>query len=134
MGELLIGGVQVGYGYLNRPVENAQHFVDDPFKWHLLSMKSPSSDMPCRLYRTGDLVRWNSDGEIEFMGRIKGSFVKVRGFRVELFGVQAILQKIPGVMMAIVKVERDPLEVDSIVAYLKLKIGIFFKKKLIKDN
>lgn len=128
MGELLIGGIQVGYGYLNRTIENTEHFLPDPYQWHRLSMPNgPLNSVPPRLYRTGDLVRWNSEGEIEFMGRIKGSFVKVRGCRVELFGVQAILERVPGVMMAVVSVERDSQKLESIVAYVKLKIDVGLK-------
>ena len=58
-GELCIGGVQVGRGYLNRPELTAERFVPDPF--------SPDAD--ARLYRTGDLARYLPDGNIEFLGR-----------------------------------------------------------------
>lgn len=59
VGELLIGGepADLAAGYLDRPELTAEKFVDDPFH-------------PGRLvYRTGDLVRWNTDLQIEFVGR-----------------------------------------------------------------
>jgi hypothetical protein len=56
-GELFIGGVQVGRGYLNRPELSAERFVADPF----------SAAPGARLYRTGDLGRWLPDGAIEYL-------------------------------------------------------------------
>ncbi|MGH3634907.1 MAG: non-ribosomal peptide synthetase, partial [Mycobacterium sp.] len=59
-GELFIGGVGVGRGYLNRPDTTAASFVADPF----------GGDSPGLLYRTGDLARYLPDGNIEYLGRI----------------------------------------------------------------
>jgi amino acid adenylation domain-containing protein len=47
-----------------------------------------------RLFRTGDLVRQRPDGLLERIGR-KDRQVKVRGARVELDGVEAILRQNP---------------------------------------
>jgi len=49
---------------------------------------------PCRLFRTGDLVRQRPDGLLELVGR-KDRRVKIRGARVDLDGVEAILRKHP---------------------------------------
>jgi amino acid adenylation domain-containing protein len=53
-GELVIGGVNVGRGYLGRPDLTAARFVPDPY--------GPSGS---RLYRTGDRARSRPDGVIE---------------------------------------------------------------------
>ncbi len=81
-GELFIGGVGVGRGYLQRPDLTGERFVPDPF-----------SDKPgARLYRTGDLVRYLPDGRIEFLGR-RDFQVKIRGYRIEPGEVESALRQ-----------------------------------------
>ena len=48
----------------------------------------------CRLFRTGDLVRQRPDGLLERFGR-KDRQVKIRGTRVDLDGVEAVLRQHP---------------------------------------
>jgi thioesterase domain-containing protein/acyl carrier protein len=48
-------------------------------------------DCGCRIFRSGDLVRQRSDGLLERVGR-KDRQVKIRGARVELEGVEAMLR------------------------------------------
>lgn len=88
-GELYIGGGAVARGYLNRDELTAEKFLTNPFGG------SP------RLYRTHDLVRPRADGEIEFLGRIDGQ-IKIRGFRVELSEIEAVLMEQPGIRNAAV--------------------------------
>jgi amino acid adenylation domain-containing protein len=85
-GELLIGGVGVGRGYLDRPDLTAERFVPGEGE---------------RLYRTGDLARFLGDGRIEYLGRIDHQ-VKVRGFRIELQEIEAVLASHPAVREALV--------------------------------
>src|SRR6218665_2847146 len=77
VGELYLGGVGVGRGYLNRPALTAERFIPNPFG-------------PGRLYRTGDLARWRTDGQIDCLGRIDNQ-VKLRGFRIELGEIEEAL-------------------------------------------
>jgi len=88
-GEVCIGGVQVGRGYVNRPELTAERFLPDPFL--------PGG----RIYRTGDLGRWRRDGVIEYLGRGDHQ-VKVRGHRIELAEIEHALEAHPGVERAVV--------------------------------
>jgi amino acid adenylation domain-containing protein len=101
-GELYIGGVGLARGYLGRPGQTAERFVPDPF----------SGRPGARLYRTGDIVRHAFDGAIEFIGRTDHQ-VKIRGLRVELGEIEAVLNGEPGVAQCCV-VLRD----TTIIAYV----------------
>lgn len=88
-GELMIAGAGLARNYLNQEELSAEKFIDNPFQ--------PGT----RLYRTGDLARWLADGNIEFLGRIDQQ-VKVRGFRVELGEIEAVLTEQADVHEAVV--------------------------------
>lgn len=108
-GELSVGGIAVGNGYLNDPRQTASGFVPDPF-----------SGVPgARIYRTGDRCRWLANGAIEFLGRLDHQ-VKVRGFRIELGEVEAALRVCAGVEdCAVVVVGED--EQKQLCAYVVLR-------------
>ncbi|OLR93668.1 hypothetical protein BJP25_15490 [Actinokineospora bangkokensis] len=105
VGELCVGGVGVGLGYLGDPEKTARAFVDDPFE--------PGA----RLYRTGDRVRHLPDGRIEFLGRVDHQ-VKIRGQRIELGEVEAALRGLPGVSDAVTAVHADPAGQNRLVGYV----------------
>ncbi|HRC85348.1 MAG TPA: amino acid adenylation domain-containing protein, partial [Thermoanaerobaculia bacterium] len=95
-GELLLGGEQVGAGYLHRPALSAEKFIPDAF----------GGARGARVYRTGDLVRWLPGGEVEYLGRIDFQ-VKVRGFRIELGEIESCLLAEPWVQNAAVVARRE---------------------------
>ncbi|HWD97875.1 MAG TPA: amino acid adenylation domain-containing protein [Bryobacteraceae bacterium] len=100
-GELYIGGVNVGYGYLNRPELTQEKFIADPFR-NAPVRDVPVRDVPdARLYRTGDLARYLPDGAIDYLGRIDHQ-VKIRGFRIELGEIESALNQHPAVRESVV--------------------------------
>ena len=96
-GELHVGGVGVGRGYLGDPAQTARRFVPDPF--------GPPGT---RLYRTGDRVRCLVTGELEFLGRVDHQ-VKVRGHRIEPGEIEVALRAHPTVADCVVTAVGDRL-------------------------
>jgi acyl-coenzyme A synthetase/AMP-(fatty) acid ligase len=88
--ELCVGGAPVGRGYLGAPGLTAAAFVPDPF-----------GAAGSRMYRTGDRARRAADGAIELLGRLDDQ-VKVRGCRVELSTVEAVLTEHASIRQAAV--------------------------------
>lgn len=111
-GELCLGGVCVGAGYINDPALTAEKFVRNPF----------SDDPQARLYRTGDICRYLPDGKVEFVGR-KDHQVKIRGFRIELGEIEAQLETHPAVNEAVVLAREDAPGVKRLVAYVTPREG-----------
>ncbi|TMQ67695.1 MAG: amino acid adenylation domain-containing protein, partial [Candidatus Eisenbacteria bacterium] len=111
-GEIFVGGVGPGRGYLNRPDLTAERFVPDPF----------GAELGARLYRTGDLGRFRADGTVDFLGRIDQQ-VKIRGFRIEPGEVESALNAHPGVAEAVVQVREEADGDRRLVAYVVRKTG-----------
>lgn len=106
-GELLVGGVGVGRGYISDPVRTALAFVPD----HL------SGQPGARLYRTGDRGSRSADGTLDYLGR-RDRQVKVRGQRIELGDVEAALLRVPEVASA-----ACVLSGERLTAFVTLRAG-----------
>ena len=98
IGELYLAGNKLARGYLFDQALTDSRFVQ----------LDADNELPVeRMYRTGDLCRWNTEGEIEFVGR-KDEQVKIRGFRVELGEIESTLLSMDGIeAAAVVAVDHD---------------------------
>ncbi|MDO5498451.1 MAG: amino acid adenylation domain-containing protein [Propionibacteriaceae bacterium] len=104
-GELYISGDGVTDGYWAQPGLTAARFVADP-----------SGPVGRRMYRSGDVVRRRPDGQLEFLGRADEQ-VKIRGHRIELGEVEAVISDLPGIDQAVLSVDRTGAE-RRLVAYV----------------
>ncbi|OBF90840.1 hypothetical protein A5791_16070 [Mycobacterium sp. 852002-51163_SCH5372311] len=104
-GEIAIGGVGVGRGYLNRPDEHARRFGDDPFH------------AGGRIYRTGDRGRFLPDGRLQHLGRYDDQ-LKIRGFRIEPGEIESTLCEHPEIGGCAVIGREAPNGERQLVAYI----------------
>jgi aspartate racemase len=107
VGELCIAGDGLAREYLNRPEVTAEKFIRNPF----------SDDPSARLYKTGDFARYLTDGSIDFVGRVDQQ-IKIRGFRVELPEIEAVLSQHPEVGSCVVVARRRGETEKSLVAFV----------------
>lgn len=112
VGELYIGGIALARGYLNAPDQTQARFIAHPFV----------SDPKARLYKTGDLVRYLPDGNLEYIGRADHQ-IKIRGYRVELGEIEAVITQHPEVKQALVIAQRSA-QSQYLVAYVVSDAGV----------
>jgi nonribosomal peptide synthetase protein BlmX len=109
-GEICIGGVGVGDGYLGRPELSQERFIPDPFR-------------PGLLYHTGDQGRRLPGAGLVYCGRTD-SQLKVRGVRVEPGEIEATLCRHPDIRQAAVALSPSQGgSATALVAYLVLAPG-----------
>ncbi len=113
VGELYLGGATVARGYGGRPDLTAERFVPDDL----------SGRPGQRLYRTGDRVRMREDGNLVFIGRTDEQ-VKLRGYRVELGEIEAVLHEHSQVQQACVVIRETDSAEKMLVGYLVMQDGV----------
>ncbi|MGF6880854.1 amino acid adenylation domain-containing protein/non-ribosomal peptide synthase protein (TIGR01720 family) [Nocardia sp. GAS34] len=112
-GELYLAGPALARGYFHRFALTAERFVADPF-----------GEPGARMYRTGDLVHWVEDRRphgtglaLEYLGRSDFQ-VKVRGLRIELGEIDAVLMREPEVGYAATIGAPGPAGATVLVSYV----------------
>ena len=112
VGELCIGGDGLARGYRDREDLNRERFI---------TLEVPGVG-PRRVYRTGDLGRWAMNGKLECLGRMD-SQIKLRGVRMELGEIEAVLMSHSAVSGAVVTKRDDLPGGETLVAYLTCHEG-----------
>jgi amino acid adenylation domain-containing protein len=98
VGELLVGGDGVARGYRGRSELTNERFLTDA--------------RGRRFYRTGDLVCYLADGGFGYVGRVDRQ-VKLRGYRIELEEIEAVLCRLPGIAQAVVSLWRPSVDAEE---------------------
>jgi len=108
-GEVYVRSQYLTMGYVRRPEETAKVFIQNP-------LHNRYADP---VYRVGDLARWLPDGNIELFGR-RDHQVKIRGIRVELEDIEAVLSRHQLVSECLVIAHKDDHD-QRLVAYVVCK-------------
>lgn len=109
VGEICLTGTCLAAGYLNQPDRTAEQFT----------IWTAPDGTAQRMYKTGDLALRQADGTLVFQGRRDGQ-VKIRGNRVEVGEIEAILARQPAVEQVVVIAREDVPGQKQLVAYLIL--------------
>ncbi|MDY6367746.1 MAG: amino acid adenylation domain-containing protein, partial [Clostridia bacterium] len=121
VGDLTLAGECVGMGYLGLPEKTKENFIKINGK---------------KAYRSGDLARYNSEGNVEFFGRLDNQ-VKLRGLRVELDEIEKVLNNYPDITRSIILVKTNNVDGDYLAAYFTARktintddLTVFMSKSL----
>ncbi|MFD7010512.1 amino acid adenylation domain-containing protein, partial [Rhodococcus jostii] len=107
-------------GYQGRADLTADRFVANPFGTG-------------RLYRTGDRVRWLPSGELEYLGRTDFQ-VKLRGQRVELGEIEAVLLRREDVAQAVVVLRGDGSSGEYLAGYVVPVAGAVVDERVVRES
>jgi thioesterase domain-containing protein/acyl carrier protein len=128
-GKLYLSGIGLSPGYLNVNSDDQKIFFNNEHIDHAYS----------KMFLTNDLCRWLPSGEIEYIRRA-GTQVQIRGHRVELSEIEAVLLENEVVSQAVV-CESASESGSQLLAYITVKRSMSFQcdellhslKKLLPD-
>jgi amino acid adenylation domain-containing protein len=112
VGEIFIGGENVGRGYLNRPDLTLEKFIPDPY----------STQPGARLYRTGDLARQLPNGDVAYLGRADEQ-IKILGHRIEPAEIEAAIDRHPAIASSVVVARSFDCAEKRLAAYVTMRNG-----------
>lgn len=119
IGELCIGGPNVGIGYYNNPEKTESVFVTDP------TIKNYNRIV----YKSGDLVKEDASGMLFFSGR-KDNQIKKMGYRIELEEIENALNSMDTVFeSAVIYIDNEKYR-SKIIAFVKSETP----EKELKEN
>ncbi|NIM15446.1 MAG: SDR family NAD(P)-dependent oxidoreductase [Candidatus Aminicenantes bacterium] len=124
-GELLVGGLGVGRGYVNRPELTAEKFLDLFLLNHEATKDTKEHEekkFHSKLYKSGDLVKLLDNGEMEYLGRIDHQ-VKIRGNRVETGEIERQMMRLEDIREPLVIVREDEKGNNYLCAYMRVVPG-----------
>ncbi|HEY7773714.1 MAG TPA: amino acid adenylation domain-containing protein [Marinagarivorans sp.] len=112
-GELVIAGESLAQGYLNNPAQTHASFT---------SLAFGGIEPTIRIYRTGDRARINSDGNIEYLGRLDNE-IKMSGQRINPAEIESVLLRLSeaaevAVIVAVAGDSKRAPAAPQIVAYI----------------
>ncbi|KDN37673.1 acetyl-CoA synthetase-like protein [Tilletiaria anomala UBC 951] len=120
VGEIYIGGPQVGRGYLGDEEKTRQSFLRDvTIKIGRITFHEE------RLFRSGDTAKLHGEGLVEHLGR-RDHQVKLKGLRIELGDIESQLSSLPGVRLAAVQKAVAPggggiLSKETLIGFVELQ-------------
>lgn len=121
VGELVIEGPSVAYGYINGDDGNVFGAIQGPGN--------------ARCYRTGDLVRRGDGGWLYYVGRADRQ-QKIRGHRVEMSEVERYLSSVPGVATAAagLRESADTSSPRALAAFIVRRPGASLDDRAIRSS
>ena len=127
-GELVIASTSLARGYLNNPLQTKASFK---------TLNFGGAEKALRIYHTGDRARINSQGEVEYLGRID-SEIKISGQRINPAEIEAsLLQFVDSREVCVVFVTADSRDLSNpptIVAYFSGREIDDKQKQQLREN
>ncbi|MER0478971.1 non-ribosomal peptide synthetase [Streptomyces sp. Edi2] len=105
VGDIYMGGIGLARGYLGDPAKTAENFIPHPLH---------SGE---RMYRSGDRGYFDAHHCLRYAGR-EDHQVKIRGMRVELGDIEAVISRHPLVKEAVAGVRESANGLKRLVAYV----------------
>jgi D-alanine--poly(phosphoribitol) ligase subunit 1 len=108
IGELYLGGPNVGVGYYNNSEKSLEAFVQNPIQEKFRDI----------YYRTGDLVRYDDTRKVLFFCGRKDNQIKRMGYRIEIEEIENAIGSLPYVSESAVVFVKNNNDIGTIVAYV----------------